>query len=198
MKHSGKIFLLILCVTLFGALVEWSGSLLVINDPQPVDVIVVLSGDHNDVRYWHGMELLRKGYARHMIVDADVTLSYGRTSAERAAEFIASTGGSLSPQISVCKVTENSTAAEAANVAGCMAQLIPAPRTGMIVSHDYHTRRALSIFCRRSPQYRWSAGATRDDDEFGHPWWRRREWAKTNLTEWQKLLWWEIFERWRV
>jgi uncharacterized SAM-binding protein YcdF (DUF218 family) len=198
MKHKFKIVFLILCVALAGTLVVRSGRLLVVDQPQPVDVIVVLCGDHNDVRFWHGMELLRKGFARRMIVDADATLSFGRTSTERAAEFIAKAGGNLSPQISVCPVTEDSTVAEAANVTECMAQLTPAPHSGMIVTHAYHTRRALSIFRHRLPQYLWVASAAQDEDVFGQPWWRRREWAKINLTEWQKLLWWEIGEKWRI
>jgi len=32
---------------------------------------------------------------------------------------------------------------------------------------------------------------------FGLPWWKRREWAKTDLTESEKTLWWELFDRWR-
>jgi hypothetical protein len=39
--------------------------------------------------------------------------------------------------------------------------------------------------------------AAHDDYFFGLPWWNKREWAKTNLTEWQKLLWWQLWERWR-
>ena len=37
----------------------------------------------------------------------------------------------------------------------------------------------------------------RNDFLFGLPWWKDREWAKTYLTEVQKLLWWELWDRWR-
>ena len=72
-----------------------------------------------------------------------------------------------------------------------------APRTVLIVTNDFHTRRVFSIFRRRLPQYHWSVAAAHDDYFFGLPWWHKREWAKTNLTEWEKLLWWELWESWQ-
>jgi uncharacterized SAM-binding protein YcdF (DUF218 family) len=173
-----------------------SGTYLIVDHPEKSDVIVVLGGDRNDVRYWRGIELLRAGYGHQMVVDAGTELMYGRTYAEHAADFAARTSGELAPQISVCTIKYDSTLLEAADLAGCLAQLQPTPRTALIVTSDYHTRRALSIFSKRLPQYRWSVTAARDDYFFGQPWWKRREWAKINLTEWQKLLWWEMWERW--
>jgi uncharacterized SAM-binding protein YcdF (DUF218 family) len=67
----------------------------------------------------------------------------------------------------------------------------------LLVTNDFHTRRALSILRSRLPQYRWSAAAVKDTAIFGEPWWRHREWAKTCVYEWQKLVWWKLFESWR-
>ena len=78
------------------------------------------------------------------------------------------------------------------------AKLQPPPHSVVLVTSDYHTRRALSIFRQRLPQIRWTAGATRNDFLFGQPWWENREWAKTYLTECEKLLWWELWDRWRA
>jgi uncharacterized SAM-binding protein YcdF (DUF218 family) len=177
-------------------LVVRSGAYLIVDHPEKSDVIVVLAGDNNDVRYWRGIELLRAGYGHQMIVDAGAQLIYGRTYAEHAADFAARTAGELAPRISVCTIKYDSTLLEAADLGGCLARLQPSPRTALIVTSDYHTRRALSIFSKRLPQHRWSAAAAHDDYSFGQPWWTRREWAKINLTEWQKLLWWEMWERW--
>ena len=67
----------------------------------------------------------------------------------------------------------------------------------LLVTSDFHTRRALSIFKSRLPNYRWSVAACRDDSVFQPDWWRRREWAKTAFMEWTKLIWWEAVDRWR-
>ena len=179
------------------SLIVQSGSYLTVDSPEKSDAIVVLAGDRNDVRYWRGLELLRAGYGRQMILDAGAEHIFGRTYAELAADFAARTAGEQAANIRVCVITEDSTLRETADAVRCLAQLQPPPRTVLIVTNDYHTRRAFSIFRKRLPQYHWSVAAARDDYLFGLPWWQKREWAKTNLTEWEKLLWWELWERWR-
>lgn len=54
-----------------------SGNYLVVNHPERSDVIVVLAGDHNDLRYWRGLQLLREHYGRRMLVDAQLIASTG-------------------------------------------------------------------------------------------------------------------------
>jgi uncharacterized SAM-binding protein YcdF (DUF218 family) len=70
-------------------------------------------------------------------------------------------------------------------------------RTVLLVTSDYHTRRALSIFGKSLPAYRYEIAAASDPRDFGAQWWRHREWAKTALDEWLKLIWWELVDRWR-
>jgi hypothetical protein len=36
-----------------------------------------------------------------------------------------------------------------------------------------------------------------DPNQFGEKWWRNRQWAKMNLDEWLKLIWWQCIDRWR-
>ena len=67
----------------------------------------------------------------------------------------------------------------------------------LLVTSDFHTRRALSIFKRRLPRYSYSSAASLDPNEFGAHWWNKREWAKTNFDEWLRLVWWEAVDRWR-
>jgi uncharacterized SAM-binding protein YcdF (DUF218 family) len=174
-----------------------SGAYLVVDHPEKSDAIIVLAGDRNDTRYWRGIDMLRAGYGRQMIVDASTERMYGRTNAEHAADFVARTSGELAPQISVCTVKNDSTVLETTDVAGCLARLQPLPHKALLITSDFHTRRAVSIFGKRLPQYHWSVAAAHDDSFFGQPWWKKREWAKINITEWQKLLWWELWERWR-
>jgi uncharacterized SAM-binding protein YcdF (DUF218 family) len=194
MKKRWFLTLVLLCIAV---LVIFGARCLVVNSVQRSDLIVALAGDHNDLRYWHALGLLRAGYGQRMMVDAGLDRVYGRSLAEAAADFAARTGGQEASRISVCPITYDSTAAEAVNVSGCLARLAPPPRTCLIVTHDYHTRRALAIFRRRLPQCQWSVDGIHDPDMFGRPWWRHRAWAKTFLTEWQKLVWWELFERWK-
>jgi hypothetical protein len=130
-----------------------------------------------------------------MIIDAQDELIFGHSEPALAVELLRQTAGELQPRISVCPIQGLSTAAEAADLVPCLARLQPTPRTAMLVTGDFHTRRALSIFRARLPRYRWTAAAAQDNVLFGQPWWRRREWAKTNLTEWAKMLWWELIER---
>jgi uncharacterized SAM-binding protein YcdF (DUF218 family) len=171
-----------------------SGSFLVVNRPEKSDVIVVLAGDHNDSRFWRGVELLREGYGQHMQLDAPSERIYGNTYTELASNFIAHTAGIPQSQIVICLVTNDSTFEESSDVRRCLSQSQPQPHSVLLVTSDFHTRRALSIFRSRLPQYRWSAAAVYDPTVFGDSWWQRREWAKTCVLEWQKLLWWELVE----
>jgi uncharacterized SAM-binding protein YcdF (DUF218 family) len=174
-----------------------SGGYLVVNHPERSGVIVVLAGDHNDLRYWRGLELLREGYAQRMLVDAPADRIYGRTYAEYAADFVAQSAGENRPQISVCAVMNDSTVQESSDIRRCLDRLGFVPQSVLLVTNDYHTRRALSILRSRLPQYRWSAAAVNDTALFGELWWRNREWAKIYVYEWEKLLWWKLFESWR-
>lgn len=178
-------------------LIVKSGPYLTVDSPEKSDAIIVLAGDRNDVRYWRGLELLGAGYGRRMILDEGAERLFGRTYAEHAADFAARTAGEEAANISVCVIAEDSTLGETVDAARCLDQLQPPPHSVLIITNDYHTRRAFSIFRKRLPQYHWSVAAAHDNYLFGLPWWKTREWAKTNLTEWQKLLWWEIWEDWR-
>ena len=174
-----------------------SGNHLVVNHPEQSDLIVVLAGDHNDLRYWRGLELLREGYGQRMLVDAPADLSYGRTYAQYAADFVAHSAGDKRQQIGICTVTNDSTVQETSDVRRCLTEVNLAPKSVLLVTNDFHTRRALSIFRKRLPQYHWSSAAVSDTERFGEPWWHNREWAKVYFYESEKLVWWELFESWR-
>ena len=173
------------------------GDFLVVDHPERSDVIVVLAGDHNDLRYWHGLEMLRAGYGRNMILDVPAGTIYGRSFAEYAADFVSRSAGGNQSQISKCVIANDSTLEESADVARCMAQSDPAAHSALIVTSDFHTRRALWIFRSRLRQYQWSVSVVSDPSIFGKPWWRQREWAKTCIYEWEKLVWWKLGESWR-
>src|SRR4029077_16096477 len=71
------------------------------------------------------------------------------------------------------------------------------PANILLVTSDWHTARAGSVFKRRLPQFHWSVAAAKHPRLFGTSWWRRREWAKITFNEWLKVIWWNAIDRWR-
>jgi uncharacterized SAM-binding protein YcdF (DUF218 family) len=189
--------LLVLLLLLAGIFFVEAGNYLVVNNLQKSDAIVVLAGDQADDRYYRGLHLLRQGFGQHLILDATTAVTYGHSYTELAADLVARTAGPEASRVIVCPINGDSTKEEAGDVGACLKTLQPLPHSGLLVTDNYHTRRALSIFSNRLPQYHWTAAAADNSYLFGTPWWKHREWAKTYLTEWQKLIWWQLFDRWR-
>ncbi len=187
--------LVVLVIALALAL-PYAGSFLVVDRPLPSDVIVVLAGDVGSSRFNRGVEALKAGLGRELFIDADSrNLLFGKTMAQMAQAYIQTMPPQLAAHIHVCPITSTSTFAESGEVARCIAPLHP--RRVLLVTSDYHTRRALSIFERRAPQAAWSVAAAYDESVFRKDYWRKREWLKTTLEEWEKLAFWELVERWK-
>jgi len=70
-------------------------------------------------------------------------------------------------------------------------------RSVLIVTSEYHTRRALSVFRHTYPDRAIGVAGAVEADQFGTAWWRHRQWAKVTVGEWTRLLWWECVDRWR-
>jgi uncharacterized SAM-binding protein YcdF (DUF218 family) len=189
--------LMVVVLAVCGFIFLQPGKFLIVDNAEKSDAIVVLGGDSADQRYWRGMELLRAGYARHMFVDATTGITYGHSFVDLAKEYVSHTAGANASQVSVCPIVGDSTKVEAQQVNACLQTMQPPPQSVIIATDDYHTRRALSIFRTELPQYHWTAAPAKAEFLFGLPWWKNREWAKTYLTEWEKLLWWELVDRWQ-
>lgn len=171
-----------------------AASFLVLNAPQHADVILVLEGGADDSRYWQAIHLLKEGYSNRIILDADASRkTYGKSDAELAAAFVNDTAPGW---VLVCPTGEDSTYGEAVDVQRCLAPLHVS--SVLIVTSDYHTRRALSIFRKRLPQYAWSIASAGAPYHFADQWWKNRRWAKSTLDEWQKFLWWKLVDQWRA
>jgi DUF218 domain len=173
-------------------LVAESGNFLVINNPQKSDAILVLAGE-TDRRPARALELLDHGYARRLVLDvpADAKV-YDSTVVDLAQKW----AGSLpqAPAIVVCPIHGLSTKAEATEAADCLRKA--GGTSTLLVTSDFHTRRARSIFRCRIPGRTFEVAAAYDPIQFGGQWWRHRQWAKTNLDEWLRLLWWQLVDRW--
>jgi len=186
------VFIAVLCV-----LAPISGRYLVVDQPQRSDLMVILMGDENDTRFLHGLELLRAGYTRDLVLDATKWVIYGRHNDDLAREYLQKVAPDVKDRLHVCSFKGNSTLLELQEIRPCLHQINPQAKTALLVTSSFHTRRAVSIARVALPEYQWSvAGA--EDRHYGQAWWTNREWAKTFLTETQKTAWWQLCERWFV
>jgi len=174
-----------------------AGRLLIADRPEYSDVIIVLFGGIDDLREQHALALLRKGYARELILDVPDWTLYGRKQPEEAAKFLRKVAPDHAGHVHVCSFSSDSTRGELADIADCMNKIAPYAHSGIIVTSNYHTRRALRIVRRVLPTYHWSTSAA-PDPEFDIHWWRKKEYCTTLTTEWQKLLWWTVIEQWTL
>ncbi|HZQ70386.1 MAG TPA: YdcF family protein [Terriglobales bacterium] len=174
------------------AFVFFSGRFLIIDQPARSDLIVVLAGE-TERRPQRALELLAQGYASQVLLDVPAgTTIYSWTQQDLAQKYI--NGLPQAQAMKICAIDGLSTKEEAINVGNCLRAY--SAHKILLVTSDYHTRRALSTFSRELPNYQFSVAAACDPREFGPQWWQHRQWAKTNLLEFSKLLWWELVERW--
>lgn len=171
-----------------------AGRFLVVEDRHKADVILVLEGE-TDRRPARGLELLRQGYAPRLILDSgQYTRLYHATGPQLAQEFVASLPPEEASATSVCQVAARSTKEEAQQAARCLDAV--GARTVLLVTSDYHTRRARATFQREIPDRQFGIAAATDSAEFDTAWWRQRQWAKRAFDEWVRLVWWTVVERW--
>jgi uncharacterized SAM-binding protein YcdF (DUF218 family) len=169
-----------------------SGRFLVVDQPRQSDVILVLAGE-TDHRPARALDLLTQGYAPRLVLDVEAQSKiYQWSEAELAQKYVEGLGHGQS--ITICRIEGLSTKEEARAASGCLRQV--GGKNVLLVTSDYHTRRALSIFKREIPDRNFSVAAAFDEREFGSKWWQHREWAKVNFYEWLRLLWWELVDRW--
>jgi hypothetical protein len=176
-----------------GWLIANSGKFLVVDDPQHADAILVLAGE-TDHRPARALELLNQEYAPRLVLDVPAdALVFGSTLLQLAQNW-----ATAQPQfqaISLCPIHGLSTKTEALEATQCLRKL--GARSVLIVTSDYHTRRALSEFHKEAPDFTFHVAAAYDPTQFGVHWWQHRQWAKTNFDAWLRLLWWELVDRWR-
>ena len=174
-------------------LASQASRVLVVDEPEKSDVIVVLAGETN-LRPARALELLRQGLAPRLLLDVQTReVIFDQPLIEIARKYVNGLGEAN--RVAVCPIVGFSTNAEADDVSRCL-QPLGAHRV-LIVTSDYHTRRAFLIFRHRLPHYHFSVAAARAPESFGDAWWKNREAAKSTLDEWLKILWWEAVDRWR-
>ena len=186
---------IVLCVVGGVVYLVAGGQILVEDAPQKSDVILVLEGETNG-RPAHGIELLRNQYAPRLFLDVQHDgYLFGIRRTAVARQFLDSLPKLDAERIQICEIDAHSTRDEARAADACLRAA--GVRNVLLVTSDYHTRRALTIFRHELPGYRFSVAATREPSQFGTRWWMHREWAKNFLNETLKFAWFQIVDRWR-
>jgi hypothetical protein len=172
-----------------------AGRFLVVDAPVRSDVILVLAGE-TEHRPALAMELLDQGYGRRVVIDVPADArTYGFAEVELARKYVQ--GLPQAPIVEICPIVGLSTRDESHDAERCLAGMGAGSKTILIVTSDFHTRRALSIFRQENHEASFSTAAARDETQFGTRWWAHRQWAKTCLDEWLRLIWWNAVDRWR-
>ncbi len=165
---------------------RWLGQFLVQDQPPfQADAVLVLAGDWNGDRVLKGAELVKQGFAPVALISGPDYI-YGINEGEMGIEFAVRKGY---PRESFQLLTSSSfsTREEAASLA-------PALRARgihklMIVTNDFHTRRAGRFFrSRLDPDIEVRMIAV--PDRFFSPggWWHNREGEKVFFYEWSKTV----------
>jgi hypothetical protein len=188
-----RLLVVVLLMFLFVSLAGEAGRFLVVDFPQRADVILVLAGE-TDRRPERALQLLANGFGSRIVLDVPAhATTFGFTQIQLAQKYIQDLGQSSA--VSICPIDGLSTKAESKDAGVCLAR--EGAKSVLIVTSDFHTRRALSVFRRELPAYTYFAAASRDDEQFGVRWWTHRQWAKTFVDEWLRLVWWKCVDQWR-
>ncbi len=168
-----------------------------VDNPQKADLIVVLAGE-TEQRPARALQLLAQGFAPRMLLDAPAaTHIYRWNQLELAQEYLS--GLPASPVLAACPIPGLSTKEEAHDVVRCMASspALSGVHRVLLVTSDFHSRRALSTFRHEIPGVEFSVAAASEPTQFGMKWWQHRQWAKTFFEECVKVVWWNAVDRWR-
>ena len=191
-------WLLVLAVAGF-FLVREAGFWLVVDTPQKSDLVVVLAGE-TEQRPAKGLQMVSQGMAPRMLLDAPAAAQiYHRSQLELAQQYLS--GQPEAGKLSVCPIIGLSTRDEARDVGRCLADPsmgLAGVRRILLVTSDFHTRRALSIFRHEIPGVEFSSAAAYDPTQFGSRWWEHRQWAKIFFDECVRLVWWNGVDRWKA
>jgi len=170
-----------------------AGDFLIVDAPRPSSVILVLAGE-TDRRPRRALELMAQGYAPRIVLDVPTNARlYQFTQIELAQNYVQSLPQPAS--VSICPIDGLSTRDESRDAEKCLQRLNAS--SVLIVTSDFHTRRALQVFHREFPGHEYSVAAAHNEEGFGTRWWTHRQWAKTFVDEWLRLIWWKGVDQWR-
>ncbi len=166
----------------------WMGALgwylVKAEEPSRADIAVVLAGDGYGNRILKAADLVRRGFTTRVLVSGPDGM-YGYDEAELAISFAVHHGNPQSWFIPFPNKT-HSTREEAQAIVPELRGL--GVRRVLLVTSNYHTRRAGGIYRAEAPELQFLVVAA--PDEFFRPgdWWHTREGQKRFVLEWMKTI----------
>ncbi len=152
--------------------------------PQKADIIVVLAGDGFGHRIEKAADLVKEGWAPKVLVSGP-NGNYGGYECDLAIPFAVKAGYPESYFLHFehsARSTEEETQAITEKLRAMGVKRI------ILVTSNYHTRRAGKIFRHAAPDLNIFVVASRDEFFSPDHWWRIREARKTFLLEWAKTV----------
>jgi uncharacterized SAM-binding protein YcdF (DUF218 family) len=160
------------------------GYLISASPPEKADIAVVLAGDAFGHRILTAADLAKNGYVPVVLVSGPGG-EYGYHECDLAIPFAVKHGYAESSFAHF----EN----DARSTAGEAAVIVPELRRRnvhkvLLVTSNFHTRRAGALFRRAAPDLTIVTIAAPDENYTANGWWHNREARKTFLTEWEKTV----------
>jgi uncharacterized SAM-binding protein YcdF (DUF218 family) len=152
--------------------------------PRKAGAVFVLAGDSWGNRILKGAELVREGYAPKAIVSGPDGM-YGFYECDLAIQF-AERAGYPESYFTAFPNHALSTSEEAQAAAGEFRDL--GVKRVLLVTSNYHTRRAGNLFRAAAPEVAFTVVAAPDRHFQPRGWWRDREGRKIFFIEWMKTV----------
>jgi uncharacterized SAM-binding protein YcdF (DUF218 family) len=153
-------------------------------EPFRAGIVVVLAGDDRGNRILKAAELVKRGYAPQILVSAPYCC-YGHIESDMAIPFAVSHGYPAAWFVPF-PVQATSTAEEARAVISELDRRHI--DRFLVVTSDYHTRRAAHIYGKLVDASRFRVVSARDWAFHPDDWWRNREGRKQAFYEWTKTI----------
>ena len=175
----------VLALIFHSAILAALGSYLVkAGPPQKADLIVVLAGDSTGHRIVKSAELVRDGFAPKILVSGPAGM-YDFAECDLEIPFAVKRGFPESYFLHF-ENRAHSTQDEAQAIVPELHRL--GAKTILLVTSDFHTRRATKIFRRAAPDLTFYPVAAPDPYFTPDAWWQNREGRKTFVIEWMKTV----------
>jgi uncharacterized SAM-binding protein YcdF (DUF218 family) len=185
---ASLVLLAALCVILYASrepIFRFLGSYLVLTDPPATaEVALVLGGDGFGTRILKGCELVRTGVVKKAWVSGSMAF-YGSTEPKLAIQYAAMKG---CPEEYFMPIEGNpDSTRDEANIVGAELR-----RRGLkelvLVTSNFHTRRAGKIFRETVPDITLHVVASVDPFFTPDTWWKTRQGRKVFFFEWVKTI----------
>jgi uncharacterized SAM-binding protein YcdF (DUF218 family) len=182
---AGGGLIVLLLIVFHSPILAAAGSALVLDEPaQKADIVLVLGGDGYGFRIHKAATLVQQGFAPHAMISGPGGF-YGLHECELAIPFAVKAGFPESYFIHA----ENealSTTEEAQVIVPRIRNL--GARSVLLVTSDFHTRRAARVFRKAAPDLKFTVVAAPGHEFTPQGWWRSRQGQKIALLEWTKTV----------